>query len=339
MFSVVSIRTQAAVTDGGTAAINAKLLSKMMPLFREETVEISSEGQRTSISCGKTTYAINCPPARDFPQQEAELANEAANDAAKITGICGIARKTAPFTGDASSKPEMQCVRLKLKGSAVHATASDCAKIMLVKGSGESSAELELLLPGRTLGMLAQVSEDSDMFDVALDGNQIIFDRRDMTFTARKTYAGAYMDTDGIIKNMKPAYAAISETAKIKEALDLMHVSAQAGRRIKPVNIRLLHGEILMGCDNDSSEASIAVPASISSETPEARFHYDTFALTKLFSLLSGKANLEIDARGIVMVRTASEVYMQAPMRMPEARAAENETENPAGTGGYQEAA
>jgi hypothetical protein len=38
-------------------------------------------------------------------------------------------------------------------------------------------------------------------------------------------------------------------------------------------------------------------------------------ALLKLFGILSGKVKLEMDARGFMMVKTRSEVYLQGPVR------------------------
>jgi hypothetical protein len=47
---------------------------------------------------------------------------------------------------------------------------------------------------------------------------------------------------------------------------------------------------------------------------PEKGFFYNTGFLAQIFKILSGKVKFEIDDRGIMLVKSAGEVYMQLPV-------------------------
>ena len=311
----VKIKTSALTgSQGGAAAINGRLLDRMLPLLTGDYVVISAETSSTlTITSGNTVFKINCIPAHDYPKPEIAGAGENA----AISGVCTLNRKTTRFLSESSAKPALQCVNVKMSGSKVNATASDSFKMIFIKGAGESKGSVEFLMPGRALNMLAAMSEDSDMFNVSDNGSQLIFDRGDITFAARKLTNEKYLDTASLIKNLNTAYSAITETRELKEALETASVSSRAGKNFKPVNLVVANNEITITCENDHSEARVAMPASVSSSTPPGGFWYDPSPLLQAIRLFNGKAKLEIDARGTLIIKTSNEVYFQAPFRPP----------------------
>ncbi|MCL2218231.1 MAG: hypothetical protein FWB91_14605, partial [Defluviitaleaceae bacterium] len=108
--------------------------------------------------------------------------------------------------------------------------------------------------------------------------------------------------------------SAVTDASKLKEALNLISVSASIGEGIEPINLALLGDEISIWCNGESSEGSTVVPAKISANTPDAGFLYNVFALLKLFQVVGGKVKLEINANGIMLIKTRTEVYLQSPM-------------------------
>ena len=123
------------------------------------------------------------------------------------------------------------------------------------------------------------------------------------------------MDTDGLIKNLKPIYAAVADANKIREELSFVSVAALANGSNEPVNLVLSNGEIILRCESAYSEANSPIPANVTKETPENGFFYDIISLTKLFQVLSGRVKIEIDSRGFLLIKTRNEVYAQSPLR------------------------
>ena len=101
------------------------------------------------------------------------------------------------------------------------------------------------------------------------------------------------------------------------------------------MNITLTDKQIIMRRNGDYSEAQSVVPANISQDTPDDGFHYDISVLVKLFQVIEGKVRMEFDARAFLLVKTRSEVYFQAPMRVP-AKKAQPANKDKAAKGGEE---
>jgi len=302
------------IGESGAVLVNPRLLIGMMSLLEGEVVTFSADRpENLKVVGGKCTYHINCLPSNRYPKPIMPFPEESV----LLTGICSIAKRTIFAVSKDKSKPALQCVNVKLKNSAVHATATDGMRMMLVKDSAVQTEEQEFLLPGRSLEVLASISSDSDVFEVSDIGNEIVFVRGDMIFTINKLTTGSYMDTTAVVKSIKSAYVAVANASDIKEALDLIAISALAGSTKKPINLILTSDEIILKCNNDTSESSTVVPAIISQGTAKAGFFYDVSALIKLFQVVAGKVRIEIDAKGFMLIKTRSEVYLQAPMHPP----------------------
>jgi hypothetical protein len=164
---------------------------------------------------------------------------------------------------------------------------------------------------------LASISRDDDVFEVGDIGREIVFVRGDMIFTIKKLIEGNFIDTATLLKNIKPIYVTVVDVHKMKEALSLISVVALSGVTIKPINLVLSNNEIILQCDDDLTEGSSIIPSKVSQNTPDTGFYYDVSALIKLFNVVSGKVRLEIDAKGIILIKTRSEAYFQAPVRPP----------------------
>jgi len=75
--------------------------------------------------------------------------------------------------------------------------------------------------------------------------------------------------------------------------------------------------QIVLQRNNDYSEAHTAVSAKIAMDTPDTGFHYGIANLVKLFQVIEGSVKIELDAKGIMLVKTRSEVYVQSPLLKP----------------------
>lgn len=294
-------KVSATVSESGEMLINSRFLVGMMDKLEGEFVSVSADSPEVmKITAGRCVFNINCQSSEKYPKPIMPYPGESVI----MTGICSLAKRTVFAVGDTHDKLVLQCVKLKLKNNALQATACDGVRMMLVKDIAEPTDEKEFLLPGRALQILASLSEDSDVFEVSEIGNEIVFVRGDMIFTIRKLNTGSYIDTNALLKRIKPEYFALVDAAKMKEALNTVSVAELVDNTRMPVNIVLRDKEIFIHCDNDYSEADSVVSANVTKITPADGFYYDGSALLKLFQILSGKVKIEIDAGGFMFVKT-----------------------------------
>jgi len=300
----------ASVMESGVMLVNARLLVGMMDLLEGDFVTLSAVAPaRLAVAGGSCKYVINCLPAKHYPMPVMPFPEETA----RITGICSLARRTVFAVSADEHKPALQCVQVRLKNNAVLAAACDGVKVMLLKDDAYSPDDREFLLPGRSLQLLASICKDTDEFEVGDVGNEVVFARNDMLFTMRKLLAGGYIDTNAIMKGIKPAYSAVANADEMRSALDIVAVGA--GR--EAVNLILSKGQIILQRNGEYSVAQTGVAATIPKDTPKSGFFYEIDSLLKLLNVINGRAKLEIDAKGFMVIKTKNEVYLQLPLRDP----------------------
>lgn len=302
-------KMKVSIGDSGTMLVHPRLLVGMLSLLPGEFVAFSSDNpDALTVTGGKCVYGLNCLSSKRYPKPVMPFPEETV----KLSGICSLARRTVFATSKDTHKPVLQCVNLQLRHNAVHAAACDGAKLMLVRNEARSPVNQEFLVPAEALQILASISTDEDVFEVGDIGGQIVFTRDSLMFTTRKI-EGDFIDTASIVKSITPAYTAVIDATRMKEALSIISVCEDN----EPVNIILSDGQMILRRNSDYSEARTTVPANISTDTPDNGFYYNIHHLQKLFQVMDGKIRLELDAKGMMLVKSRSEVYVQTPLRAP----------------------
>jgi len=313
----VSIQQKAAasVEESGSMLVNARLLVNILTLLAGDFVTFSARDvDVVTVRGGRCKFDIKCLPAEHYPKPVMPFPEETVT----LSGICSLAKRTVFAVSKDERRPALQCVNVKFRSNAVHAVASDGNRLMMIKDSADSRDEREFLLPGRALQMLASISTDEDVFEVGEIGNEIVFTRGDMMFTMKKL-PGDYIDANKVMQGIIPVYSAVTDARQMKDALDIMAVGTDG---IETVNLALCAGLIVLRRDNAYSEAHSTVPATIAKDTPTKGFFYDLGKLAKLFQIVEGRIKIEMDANGIMLVKTRNEVYFQTSIRGTVSRAA-----------------
>lgn len=304
--AAIFMKEKATVLRSGKLVINAKMLTGMLTLLSGDQVEFSATGNNTvKVSSGTCVYNIACLSGEHYPKPVMPFPDEAV----KLSGICSLAKKTVFATAKDNSKPALQCVCLKVRQNSAHAAACDGVRMMLVKGDAESSGEKEFLLPAGSFQILASISTDNDTFDVGLVGNEAVFTKNNMLFSI-KQHSGSYIDTNQIIQSIKPMYTAITNAGHLRQALDLVLVGAGT----MPVNLLFANDAICLKCDGDTGMSSSQTQANITGTMPEKGFLYNPAYLLKLFQVLDGTVKLDIDGKGMMLIRAKNEIYFQLPI-------------------------
>ena len=303
----------ASVAESGAVLIPPRMLADMLSHLPGEFTSFCVKGRDIlTVTGGECTYDISCLPAKNYPKPAFAQPNETA----RISRVVSLSQRTVFAVSNNEHQPALQCVSIKLKRDGVQAAACDGVKMVLIKDTGSSPNQLEFLLLGRHLEKLAAISSDSDIFEVGNTGKEIVFTRKDLVFSAKKPAVDSFIDTSAVIKNVTPAYTGTANVKELKEALSIITTAASIGESMAPVNLIMAKNKIMLRADTDYALAGSEVYANISQDTPDAGFFYALRSLIKLFSAIdaTGKAKIELDKRGLMLIRAKNVVYFQSPM-------------------------
>ena len=74
-----------------------------------------------------------------------------------------------------------------------------------------------------SLGKLAGMCGDEDVFRVGTTGKSIVFFKENFLFSAR-LMEGGYIDTDSLLKTITNSFTVLTDTKEMREALSSVHV-------------------------------------------------------------------------------------------------------------------
>jgi len=156
------------------------------------------------------------------------------------------------------------------------------------------------------------MSTDDDIYNVSVTDRHIIFTKEQMAFSMRRI-EGTFIQPAQIIKAVSAQYTAIVDARMMREAIELV----QTGMDNTPIGIALGQDTIRFVSETATNRAYHEIEAMVTAPTPEDGFYYNAAGLLKLFSTLVGNVKIEMDAKGMLLVKTQKEVYFQLPQRKP----------------------
>jgi DNA polymerase-3 subunit beta len=313
----VAIRASmpATVEQSGSVVVNAKLLPELLSKLPEENVdlEVLNNG-RLSIRSGHSQFNLDVLPGERYPMPELPFPD----DTLPVEGVCSLANNTTfAVSEDESASPPMKCVRLTIGPDGLKAATSNGFCIMEADGDKKCKGKIQLLLPARSLKILASISKDSDVYEMGLAGKSLVFWSGTLLFSARLV-EGKYPDTSTILDRFECEYSVHLDAEELKQAISAVSVVAEKNARIE-----LAFGEHEIVLKAETAYGRSAAPVrGLVLNAPAAPFYYNYKKLLEYLSLAKGKITLEFDRNGILVIRPGSTRYLQSPMRAPNQTAA-----------------
>ena len=281
----VSIRASmpAAVEESGSAVIPADLLPDILKRLPGDQVSFSTVGPGIiHIGSGYAEYRLNILDAAKYPLPEVPFRE----DTIPVSGICSLARQTFCIAEAAGDK---NCV---------------------------AASETCILVPARSLSILAAISLDSDVYQMGLTREGLAF-WNGTTMFCTHLIDGSYPDTDGLLDRIQGAYSASIEAAELYAAVDAVTSLASADKDSSGRGeIMFGEHEMVVSAETSDGRASVPVKALILSPSPYP-FYYDFKQLMRYLKQLRGRITLEFDQNGLLAIRPGETRYLQSPMRAP----------------------
>ena len=234
------------------------------------------------------------------------------DDTVPVSGICTLARNTLFAASEDNNNAVLRCIRLVLGAGGVTASGTNGFGIVEAEGDKNCTGEVQMLLPARSLKVLASLSLDSDVYEMGLTGNSVVFWNGSMLFSAR-LMKGRFPDTTGLINRFQPEYSVHVDAAELARAIDTVSTFSGQERRMEMAfGEHQLYVSALAG----HGQASAPVNALILN-APDTPFYYNYDKLLDCLSVAKGKVTLEFDKKGLLVVRLKGLRYLQSPMRAP----------------------
>ena len=313
----ISIRASMSgtVERSGSAVIPNGLLPDILKMLPDEhvTMEIRHPG-RVDIHSGSTTYNIHVLDAQKYPLPEVPFLD----DTVPVSKISTMARQTL-FAAGAGDQPNiMKAVRLKVGPAGLTATSTNgfCIADAVGDKNCVSDVETHVLIPARSLAVLASISLDSDVYQMGLTQGNVVFWSGTTMFSAR-VLEGRYPDTDNVLSRVKSLYSVSVDAADLYNAISAVSALGESEKEAPGRGeLRFGEHELIVGVATADKSASIPVKAMILSPAP-GPFYYNYKHLQRYLRLQRGRITLEIDQAGLLSIRTGEMRYLQSHMRPP----------------------
>lgn len=307
----IAIRTSmgAVVEEPGSAVVDAKLLVPILTRLPEENLDLElGEDGRLAIRSGMTGYHLSVMSGDKYPTLELPFPD----DTVPVTGLRSLVRQTAFATAEGDKAPLMSCIKLNLGPDGLKGVSTNGFCIMEARGDKNCKGQSELLVPARSLAVLAAISKDSDVYEMGIAGKSIVFWNGTLLFSAR-LMEGKYPDTSPFLEKFQGKYSVNLSAEELTAALASVAVAAPENCRVE-----LAFGEHELQVSAESAQQKAGMPVkALILNAPERPFYYNYKVLLKYLRLVSGNVTLDFDANGLLAVRAGVTQYIQSPVRPP----------------------
>ena len=318
---VIRASMGASVEQSGSVVISAALFPAAIASLPEQDVDLETEhpGQLT-IRSGHARFRLSALSGDKYPMPELPFPD----DTLPVSGLRSLARNTLfAVAEDGVPSPPMKCVRLHVGPDGLKASASNGFCIMEADGDKQCKGQIELLLPARSLKVLASLSNDSDVYEMGVTGKSLVFWSGTLLFSARLV-EGKFPNTSGIFEQFKCQYSVHLDAAEFIRALEVAESVSESNHRVELTfgeHEITVSAESACGRSPDSASTMASgcrTPCSSVCWTPPKQpFYYNSRKLLEYLRLEKEKITLEFDKFGLLVVRSGSTRYVQSPMRAP----------------------
>ena len=214
----------------------------------------------------------------------------------------------------------MSCIKVALGPDGLKGVSTNGFCVVETRGDKNCRGQSELLIPARSLAVLAAVSSDKDVYEMGLTGKSIVFWNGTLLFSAR-LMDGKYPNTGALLTNFQGKYSVNLAAEALESAIASVSVMGAEGFRVA-----LSFGEHELHVSAETAQGRAAIPVkALVLNAPDRTFYYNYKILLKYLRLVSGNVTLDFDANGLLAIRAGGTQYIQSPLRAPNQAAGQSQ--------------
>lgn len=295
-------------TESGFS-IHAKLFASMLGKLGGEMVTLTwGENHQLKMESEKASYYVSVFPSTNYPRVEIPFPD----DTIKVTGIPDVVQRTAFAASGNTGTPLLTCVYLHFTRDGLRATGSDGTCVISAIGDRQSIGDIGFMVPAASLGKLARLCSNSDIFSVGTTGKSIVFLKDHFVFSAR-LMEGRYVDIDKMTEQLKPTFTVLVDTTELCHAI----VSTSTVASDNKIVFAFHDNRLDLHCAGTAGRSSVSLEIIPLTGVPKGEYGYFVGQLKKALRTLSGTMTLGIASHGVLMLSTEKAFYMQSAARTP----------------------
>ena len=268
------VTVPADVSEAGTVLVLGRLLADISRNLPAKPVDVTTDGNKVSVTCGSSRFSLMQMPADDYPTLP--TAPEASGTIAGDVFTKAVAQvSVAADRGD--TLPILTGVRVEIDGSKVTLLATDRYRLAmreLTWNPNNTDATHLALVPARTLSETAKALGASGSIEIALGssagGDGLVGFEAGQRRTTTRLLDGEYPKVTSIFPSSVDSEAVVS-TGELVEAVKRVALVAE---RNTPVRLRFTDGQVAIEAGTgDDAQASEAVEATLTGPELEIAFN------------------------------------------------------------------
>lgn len=252
------------VDTPGRVLVPGRLLAQLVARFPDAPVELSSDGERVEIACGRARFRVRGMHVDDFPTLAAP-AEDAPSGALRSDAFARLVSQVARAASSDDGRPVLTGVYLDAADGSVRAAATDSYRLAVRTLSFESPIDGAALVPARSLQEAAKAAgELGGTVNIVLEDTQVSFLFGDRRLTT-KLIEGTFPNYQALLPDGYETRV-IVQRSELVEALQRVAIVAM-GQSNTPVSLTFTQGSIeLTATNHEMGDAVESVSGEIHGE-------------------------------------------------------------------------
>lgn len=260
------------IEASGTTLVSGRLLSDIARSLPAQPVVLASEGNRVTITCGRSSFTLPTLPLEDYPALPA-MPESSGTVAADVFGHA--VNQVAIAAGRDDTLPTLTGIRVEVDGASIVLAATDRYRLAVREldwTPADPKIHAELLVPAKTLADTAKSLSGGSSVSLSLppEGERLMgFEGNDRRTTTR-LLDGEFPKYRSLLPNESSTHATV-DTAALIEAVKRVALVAE---RNTPVRLTFAHAEVsLRAGAGDDAQAEESLEAAVDGDDIEIAFN------------------------------------------------------------------
>jgi len=328
------IELEVAAGADGQALVSGRLLADITRALPPHPVDVTVEGSRLTIACGSARFTLPTMPVDDYPKLPAMPTTAGTVNGAEFAAAVA---QVAVAAGRDDTLPMLTGVRLEIDGDKLTLAATDRYRLAVRElgwtPANPSAADVQVLVPARTLADAAKSLAHSETLTIALSGGGAGSTGEGIIGFAGTTNGRSARATTRLLDATFPPYRSLlpSEWASAAEIavpglVEAVKRVALVTDRNAPVRLEFGDGSVaLTAGGDDEGRAEEQLEVAFEGESITTAFN-PQFLLDGLGALSTGTARMQFTSSTKPVVLRPGEgtagdgvdyTYLIMPVRLP----------------------
>jgi DNA polymerase-3 subunit beta len=216
----VTSRVNGAVAEEGRIAVPAKKIAEIVKSLSGDQVVLESEGEKLTLSCGKSRFVVNARSAEDFPKIPKQDSNTSFAIDPEI--ISELTQKTVYSVSTDLTRPALCGVLWEVDRKGIAMVSTDGHRLAKVEIAMDLADvhKTDVIVPAKALGTMRTYAEGEKEVRISIGENSISLDTKETTIYSR------------LLEGPFPNYQRVIPAKNEKELVISRSALAEATKRV-----------------------------------------------------------------------------------------------------------